>query len=64
MKVRSGESDEMYSAIDAAFAKLERQLKRLDSKLNDHWANKEEFVASLVEESEESEESSGGVGGR
>ena len=52
------ESDDMYSAIDAAFEKLERQLKRLDSKLNDHWANKEEFVASLIEETEESEDQS------
>jgi len=51
-----GESDNMYSAIDAAFEKLERQLKRLDSKLNDHRTDKEGFVASLIEETEESEE--------
>ena len=51
-----GESDDMYSAINAAFGKLERQLKRLDSKLNDHWANKEEFVTSLIEETEENED--------
>ncbi|MCK5382093.1 MAG: ribosome-associated translation inhibitor RaiA [Candidatus Latescibacteria bacterium] len=51
-----GESDNMYSAIDTAFEKSERQLKRLDSKLNDHRANKEGFVASLIEETEESEE--------
>jgi len=46
----------MYSAINAAFGKLERQLKRLDSMLNDHWANKEEFVTSLIEETEENED--------
>jgi len=51
-----GESDNMYAAIDTAFEKLERQLKRLDSKLNDHRANKEGFVASLIEETGESEE--------
>lgn len=51
-----GESDNMYPAIDVAFEKLERQLKRLDSKLNDHRADKEGFVASLIEETGESEE--------
>ncbi|MFH1007363.1 MAG: ribosome-associated translation inhibitor RaiA [Candidatus Latescibacterota bacterium] len=51
-----GEADDMYLAIDTAFEKLERQLKRLGSRLNDHRADKEEFVGSLIEEDENAEE--------
>lgn len=46
-------ADSVYVAIDEAFDKLEKQLKRLGERLKEHYADKEKLVSSLVEGSEE-----------
>jgi putative sigma-54 modulation protein len=48
------ESDDMYSSIDHAVDKLERQVKRYKQKLQNHKSKKREMEEVRVEESEES----------
>jgi putative sigma-54 modulation protein len=48
------ESDNMYTSIDSAVDKLERQVKRYKQKLYNHKAKKKEPEEERVEEPEES----------
>jgi putative sigma-54 modulation protein len=47
------ESDNMYSSIDGAVEKLERQVKRYKQKLKNHKTKKREIEETSGEESEE-----------
>lgn len=46
-------ADSVYVAIDEAFEKLEKQLKRLGGRLKEHYANRGKGASSLEEASEE-----------
>jgi len=52
--VSKEESESMYTAIDHAVAKLERQVKRYKQKLQNHKSKKRELEEERVETSEES----------
>ncbi len=52
--VSKEESESMYTAIDHAVAKLERQVKRYKQKLQNHKSKKRELEEERAETSEES----------
>ena len=53
----SGESDDMYTSIDRAAGKLERQLKKFHGKFREPpRVNKEKILSATMEEEEEEEE--------